>query len=573
LEKTIYQKFLQKQHKVHDLINFRDLIYNSAKRFGKRNAFIIKNDQDDKVYISYNKLKDDYQSLCTSMINRGFTDKKIAVVGANSYEWAISYLCAATVGVVVPIDKELDGNDINNFIKDAHCSAVIADPKNLAKLQLFLDESVMTICMDNGERNLYGFINEGRQSYKEGQHDIDNITIDENVMKILIFTSGTTGSSKGVCLSQKNICANILSVSKMVKVDQYEHVLSILPLHHTYECTLGFLLILYSGACISYCEGLRYIQKNIMEFSPSIIIAVPLLLENILKKTEKAVFDGLPKKYADKVKGLSLIEMMEKLPFFLRPIIKKKIKKSYGGRLHLLIVGAAGVDKNIVESFCMLGMRTLQGYGLTECAPLLAGNNDFFLKSDSTGLPIHGVEIKIDKPNEDGIGEIIAKGDNIMLGYYEDEEATAAVIKDGFFHTGDLGYIDNQGFLYITGRIKNVIVTQNGKNIYPEELENRLTSINVVAEVIVLGVPDNKNDVCVEAKIFPNLNAIGESLHGRIPTPEEIYNAVKSAIDSVNEKLPVYKRIKVFEIMKEEFEKTTTKKIKRYGSNIAINTK
>jgi long-chain acyl-CoA synthetase len=332
---------------------------------------------------------------------------------------------------------------------------------------------------------------------------------------------------------------------------------------------LGFLLIIFRGACISYCDDLQRIAKNIEEYHPSVVIAVPLLLEHMLKRSEKAVRENLPGKYKAKASNLSLYEILHSVPFYIRLAIKMKLKKAFGGKLHLFIVGAAGIDKSIIETFCSLGIRTLQGYGLTECSPLLAGNNDFYLKSDSTGLPIHGVEIRIDEPNSEGIGEIIAKGDNIMLGYYKDEEATRHVMRGGYFHTGDLGYLDSEGFLYIAGRLKNVIITKNGKNIYPEELEHRLNENELVAESIVVGSEGRGGDVCVTAKILPDLEWLKNKLQGRIPSIDDIRTEIKAIVDMINDKLPAYKRIRSFVIMNEGFEKTTTNKIKRYGKNIA----
>lgn len=572
MEKTVYERFLKKQHKVRPIKNIRDIVLDSARIFGRKTAFLIKRSKDSYETITYTRLKSDYLALATAFLAMGLKNKPIAVTGVNSYEWAVTYLAACTVGTVVPIDKELSAEDIINFINISETAAVVGDEKILGNIQKQggFDENILFIATrsDKEKETVHTLIAKGAELYANGNTEAETMPIDPDETKILIFTSGTTGNAKGVCLSHRNICSNIMSVSKMVKVRSSDRVLSILPLHHTYECTLGFLDILYNGACITYCDGLRYIYKNINEYHPSIIVTVPLLLEKFSQKMEIAVREKLPQKIKNKTENLSFAALLDKLPFYIRAVIKRKVKNSLGGRMHTFIVGAAPIDKSIIEQFGKLGVRVLQGYGLTECSPLLTGNNDFFMKSDSAGLPIHDVEIKIYNPNSEGVGEIIARGPNIMKGYYKNQEATDAVIRDGWFHTGDLGYIDKDGFVYITGRCKNVIVTKNGKNIYPEEIESHLYSNRLIADAVVIGALDANEDVFVKAKILPNLEAIKETLKVSVPTKEEVHMLIKAAVAEINEKLPSYKRIKAFIVRDKEFEKTTTKKIKRFGDNV-----
>ena len=396
-----------------------------------------------------------------------------------------------------------------------------------------------------------------------GDNSFKKIQINPDEMRVLLFTSGTTGNSKAVMLSHKNICSNIISIASIVKVDNTTSVLSILPLHHTYECTLGFLLVLYGGGNISYCEGLRYITKNIQEFKPTFILCVPLLLENVYKKIIKTLSGSLPKKYTQNKENI-----IEGLPFYLKAIVKRKVKKSLGGKIKTFIVGAAAIKPEIVTDFFKLGIKVLQGYGLTECSPLVAGNNDFYYKAKSCGMPIPNVEYKINEPNKEGIGEIIVKGPNVMLGYYENEEATNKVLKKGWFYTGDLGYIDEDEFLYISGRSKNMILTKNGENIYPEEIENILNEDDLIEESLVIGASNGKDDVQVKAKIFPNMEAIKEYFGNKIPTKEDITKIINEKVKKINEKLPNFKHIKSFKIMDEDFERTTTNKVKRFGKNI-----
>ncbi len=563
---SIYQEFLKKGHDIHPVKDFREIVYNSAKRYGTLPAFVLR----DRT-ITYNQLEKEYKAVSSYLLKNGYKNQRIAVVGANGYGWILAYMAATTVGVSVPIDKELDIDDILNFVKEAECTAIFADAKILDKIPEELRLARFSIAPDkkvvfNGE-TIENLVEQGEKIYNEGFTEIDSLEINPEEMSILIFTSGTTGNSKGVCLSQKNICANINSTARMVKVDPTLHSLSVLPLHHTYETTLGHMLLLSGGSCISYADGLRQVAKNITEYRPSVLIVVPLLLEFILKRINVTIRESLPKKLVPP-EDVSLLDMIKGLPGIIRFIVKRKIRKSLGGKLRLLIVGAAPIKPETIETFCYLGITTYQGYGLTECSPLIAGNNDFYMNVSAVGLPIPGVEIKIDNPNDEGVGEVVAKGDNIMLGYYNDEEATANAMRGGYFHTGDLGYFDEDGFLYLTGRCKNVIVAQNGKNIYPEELEERLSECDVVEEVLVLGVPDNKGGTTIKAKIFPCLDKIKEIYQTKIPSAEQIKTEISKAVSSINDKLPTYKKIIITEIVSEAFEKTTTKKIKRFGNNI-----
>lgn len=565
-----------KYHKAPFVANLKDLLYRSADRYAKRSAFKLK-DKNKNIYsVSYQQFKEDVVSLGTAFLNLGLAGKKIAVMGKNSYTWATSYLAASIVGVVVPIDKELHPDDVINFLNVSEASVLLTDEKLLSKILEAKDKikNTKTIFIDfdsNCDKEYsksYSLLKStGKKAYEEGNHSFDEIQIDPDEMHILLFTSGTTGTAKGVCLSHKNITSNIMSTYGIVKVKSSDQVLSILPIHHTYECTLGFLLVIYAGGCIAYCDGLRYITKNISEYHPTVVLCVPLLLENVHKKIMKTLKDNLPEKYTKKED-----KILESLPGIMRFVVKRRIKNSLGGRLRAFIVGAAACNPNIVKTFDQVGVKALQGYGLTECSPLVAGNNDYYINYAAAGLPIPNVEYKIKNPDNTGVGEILVKGPNVMLGYYQDEEATKKVIQDGWFHTGDLGRIDEDGWLYITGRCKSVIVTKNGKNIYPEEIEYYLNDNPIIEEALVTGIQhENDDDTYVNAQIFPNMEAIKEILKVNTPTKEEIYATVGDVIASINKKLPNYKHIKSYKVREEEFEKTTTKKIKRYGDNMKNN--
>ena len=554
--------------KTYEIEDLKDMLEKTAVKNSTKTAFKVKDQNGKIINKSYIDFKNDVQSLSTKLIEMGMKNQRIAVMGKNSYSWAISYLAATIIGIVVPIDKEASKENVKEFLNVSNSKAIIADDKYLNEIFEFKSElknETMLIDMQNTSKymNLSDLIADGKKLIDEGNSEYENIKINPDEMKILLFTSGTTGNSKAVMLSHKNICSNIVSIASIVKVDNATRVLSILPLHHTYECTIGYLLVVYGGGTICYCEGLRYITKNIQEYQPTFILCVPLLLENVYKKVIKTLKSSLPEKYTKEES-----KIIDNLPFYLKGIVKKKVKKSLGGKIKTFIVGAAAIKPDLVEVFFKLGIKVLQGYGLTECAPLVAGNNDFYYKAASCGMPIPNVEYKIDNPNDEGVGEIIVKGPNVMLGYYENEEATKNVLKDGWFHTGDLGYVDDEEFLYISGRSKNMILTKNGENIYPEEIENILNDDDLIEESLVIGTSNGKDDVQVKAKIFPNIEAIKEYLGNKFPTKEEISKILNEAVKKANEKLPNFKHIKSFKIMDEDFERTTTNKVKRFGKNV-----
>lgn len=565
---NVAEQLKKKYHKTEEVTNFKDMIYRSGDIYRNRTAFKLKDKEGNIKYIKYAEFKNDIVNLGTALIKKGFLNKRIAVIGKNSYNWCVSYLAASIVGIVVPIDKELHSDDVINFMNVSKSICILGDEKNLKGIienkENLENKNTLFVTFENDFNSL---LESGKNDYNNGCVDFDNIKVDPDELRILLFTSGTTGSAKGVCLSQRNICSNILSIYGIVKVRRSDVFFSILPLHHTYECTIGFLLPIYSGACIAHCEGLRYIAKNMQEFHPSVILCVPLLLENLHKNIIKNMNKTLPDKYKKQNNENPYVD----LPFLLKQIVKRKVKNTLGGRLRVFIVGAAAANPNIIADFKNLNLQTLQGYGLTECSPLVAGNTDFFQKDDSAGLPIPNVTYKIDNPNSEGVGEIIVKGPNVMLGYYEDEEKTKQTIIDGWFHTGDLGKIDKNGYLYITGRCKSVIVTKNGKNIYPEEVEYYLNDNPLISESLVTGIKkENDDETYINAQIYPNISAITEYLKGSVPTKEEIWKIVSDAVAGVNKKLPNYKHIKSFVIRDKEFEKTTTQKIKRYGDNMKI---
>lgn len=551
----------EKLYKEKRFANYREIVNYAADTYKDKAAFQIRDKaQGGYRFISYEEVRDYYYALCAAFIEKGYKGKRIAIMGKNSCEWSLCYLAASTVGCVVPIDKEVSAEDASEFMKSAECVAMISDKK--------LSAAVSAV---GYKADYYDFsfvwdrVLNVSDSRKE---EIDAIELPKDKCQILIFTSGTTGNSKGVCLSQHAVCSNIYSTVQAVKITPKDRTLSLLPLHHTYECTLDFLLVFSKGCLITYCDGLTKVKKNLVEYKPTILVVVPAVLKMLSKQIKKGVAASCPKKYTKLFEEHTLGYAMAHTMFPIRWAIKKSVREQLGGEMRLFIVGAAAVEPYLIEDFDALGIETLQGYGLTECAPLVAGNCDFYMNVNSAGKVMPGNEMKIDNPNAEGVGEILTRGDNLMLGYFNNPEATEAVFKDGWFRTGDLGYIDKDGWLYIRGRSKNVIVTPNGKNIYPEELEERLGNCPEISEVIVVAGEDKNGETSVKAKIVANLEELKAKFADLdINDPEAVKAKIKAVVDDINDKIPAYKKIRIVEVVK-ELEKTTTAKIKRYGKNV-----
>lgn len=563
-----------KYYEVRKIEDLRDMVRQTAELHPDCSAFTLKDGNGNFTSITYRDFQKSINELGTALLDLGLKDAKIAVMSENRYEWCLTYLTVVNgVGVIVPLDKELPVNEVTSLMSRSEATAIVTSrdyiqdiidiKKDLPDLKYIISMDPVDETETPGVIYLYDLLEKGKKLIESGSREYIDAPINPDEMRMLIFTSGTTDKSKGVMLSHKNICHDIMGVSQLLTADTRDSILSILPLHHTYECTAGFLTMVYLGVSIGFCEGLRHIQKNLQEYKPSIIMSVPLILENVYNKVEKKA--KKENKYLKLRFGLFIAPLLAKLGF--KDIQKKmfrEIHESLGGNLRLIISGASALNPKVSKAFRAMGFNLLQGYGLTECSPIVTVNRLEEYKDGSVGLPLPGVEIKIDNPGKDKIGEILVRGNNVMLGYYKNEEATREVLKDGWLYTGDYGRIDKDGFLYITGRKKNVIVTKNGKNIYPEDIELYLNQSPYILESLVFGVDDPvENETRVCAQIVPKMETIEEEL-GRTPTDEELHKIILAEVKKVNKKLSSYKRIQHFDIRKEEFAKTTTKKIKRY---------
>ena len=548
----------------------REFFLNTAEKYPNEDCILEKPDHKTPYKITtYKEFKEDVFGLGTAL--------RVIIIGETQYGWYVSYMAMLCgVGIAVPTDRELPLNELENIVKRSRASAIIYSPKkaeDIKKIKEDIPEVEYFIEMksenklENKEVGLQYLIDLGKAIIKSGDNSFEKIEIDPEEFKILFFTSGTTSNAKGVMLNNRNLAENINAVSAYVKLYPIDMLFSVLPLHHCYESTIGFLLPMATGASVAICEGLRYIVPNLQEAHPTAILTVPLLVESLYKKINEKIVKSKKDKMVNTM--ISVTNALKGAGIDIKKKVFKEIYDNLGGRLRIIVSAAAPIDKKVGNWLEDIGITFLQGYGLTETAPIAALTPEYKPCVGSAGKAIVQADIKIKDPNENGEGEILIKSPTLMLGYYEDEEETKKVIdEEGYFNAGDIGYIDDDGYIFITGRSKNVIVTQNGKNIYPEEIEMLLDKVDEIKESMVYGKKPDANsrreekELIITARVIPDYDKIKE-LHGDL-SEKEIYDVIWKNIKEVNKKLTSYKAIKALEIKEGEFEKTSTMKIKRY---------
>jgi len=578
---------------IRNIVTLKDMLSSSVDLFGDNPAFWVKEKKGAPYKsISYKLLENDVKAIGTMLAQMG-VGKKIAVMGQGSYEWICTYLAIVNSGnIAVPIDKELSGAEIENLLKASECDTVfctkgdckklydIKGIENLIVMEIYGDRTdetanpVYTVKdfsrlkdkMKNSNVTLWkDLLLEGEELLKNGDTSFESIEIDPDEMTVILFTSGTTGIPKGVVLSHRNITSNIMDVCRVCHVKASDKTLSLLPIHHTYECTLGMLLILYRGASTAFCEGMKYIPQNMKEAENTIIIVVPRVLEMLHGRISKSVKkQGKEKLFRNM---LNFNRRLKRLHINAGRKIFKSVIDEMGGKLRIVITGAAAISPQIYRDFEDMGLTILQGYGMTECTPLISGTpqkaeRERYRKAGSVGATVSTGETKVINKDESGIGEILYRGPNVMKGYYNMPEATAEVIdEEGWLHTGDLGFIDPQGWIYLTGRVKNVIVTATGENVYPEEIEEFVNQNEFIEDSMIFPHKTTEGEN-VGIQILPAMEPLSEKF-GYEPNEEELNTFFKDLINELNQDLSVYKRIRDVFVRKEDFIRTTTKKIKR----------
>ncbi len=550
----------QTMYKAEEFADIREMITSVAEKYPHENAFITKKDGEYR-HISYRRLRHEIDLLGTALYYEDLPRRRIAIIGKNCYEWMLTYLsvlCGA--GMAVPLDKGLAPEEIERLLYRSECDCLIFDKsfaETVAQLSKKEDCPVKKyICMEEDAAwdSLPVYLEKGGKLLAEGKREYLSVPIDPAAPGVLLFTSGTTAQSKGVLLCQKNFLSNIYGMSRSQQFYPSDVNMAFLPYHHTFG-SVGTLIFLAHGATTVFCDGIRYIAKNLEEYGVTVFVCVPLIIEGIYKKVMQTVKkQGKEKKLA---LGRRISRFLMALGIDKRRALFSDIHKGLGGRVRYIISGASALNPEIGQAFNDFGITTVQGYGLTETAPVIAAENIKFRRKGSVGLPLCNVEVKIANPDSRGIGEILAKGPNVMLGYYEDEAATNEVIRDGWFHTGDLGRLGKSGALYITGRKKNVIVLKNGKNVYPEEIETVISALPSVEECLVYGTPRG-DDFILSARVVYRQD------HFKDTPREEIEAEIRREIGEINAKMAKHQYIKFIEVTDIPMEKTTTAKIKRY---------
>lgn len=558
-----------------EIKNLKDMLNKTGKLYAERPAFRIKVEEGKYQIYTHKEVRDMINNLGTSLINLGLKGKRIAVIGENRYEWEIAYLSIVCgTGIVVPLDKSLPANELELLIERSDIEAIFYTKKYSDIIQniRYSEKNKLKhlISMDNDENfeGIYSqkeLIQEGKKLIEEGNKEFLNAQINPKEMSMMLFTSGTTSKSKVVALSHENICTNLMDIGSVLDVTQEDVFLSVLPIHHVFECTVGFLFSLYKGAETVFCDGLRHIVENLNEYHVTVMACVPGIYERIFmmirKKLEK---QGKLEKILENEEKYKNFSMQKKKEVF------KEIHDMLGGKIKLLISGAASLDKTIEEKYRLLGLNLVQGYGLTETSPVVAIGTNKNYKLGSIGKTVPSVEAKLVNVNDEGIGELVVKGSSVMLGYYEDEKANKKSLQDGWFYTGDLAKIDEEGYIFICGRKKSVIVLKNGKNIFPEEMENLVNKIEGIKESFIFGkiLSNDENNIKINVKIVFDRDVIKDVY--KVERDEDIYKVLSKKIKEVNQTMPSYKAIRGMILTEEPLIRTTTNKIKRQENLDAI---
>ena len=583
---------LEREHYPESHYNTIKEIFRYGTETFRDRPFILDKDKPRDKYFkeyTYGEFKNDVNALGTALISKYMNQgEPIVIIGENQYDWYVSYIAALCgAGIAVPLDKELPENEIELTINRAKATTVIYSPKLKGKIEKLMEKGKLPLvkCFvemkseelpeikeagDDEFTTCVGFdhvVMEGRVMIANGDTSYIDIETDPDEFRALFFTSGTTASAKGIMANSRQLANNINAVSAYVRINENDRFFSVLPLHHTYESSIGFLLAIAYGSSIAVCQGLRYISDNLKETKPTILIAVPLLIEHVYATIMRSIQKSKKEKAVTYM--MQTTNALKGMGIDIKKKVFKEIYDGIGGRLKYIVSAAAPIDPKVGQWFTDLGVIFLQGYGLTETCPISAVTPEYDTRVGSAGKTIINGIIKVDNPDEKGEGELVISTNTLMMGYYEDENATNEVIETDengrrWFHSGDIGRVDNEGFVYITGRIKNVIVTQNGKNIYPEELELLLGDVDVIQESMVYGkeVPGEK-ELIVTARVIPNYDRIKE-LYGEVSLGE-IYRLIMHEIREINKKTTNYKAIKALEIKDGPFIKTTTQKIKRFA--------
>ncbi len=563
--------------------DMRSLVEEAAQNFPDSTAISYKENYWDKEVrkVSFSQWRIDVRNLGTALVSQGLREEKIAIVGENSYGWCCSFFAVMAIGsVTVPVDKELPVEDIDGIISMTECKAVIYGKSSEAKIKEMLQqgrlntvEILISVAPESSiepehlagkaHTSLASLQERGAKLFEDGDNSYYDYKIDVNKLASIVFTSGTTGKGKGVMLSQANIGLDM--TLGMYNFDITRKTLHVLPPHHTFGSTVNYVGHLSQGCEVYISSGIKHVSDEIREQQPTHLILVPAFLEVMNRKIWATARKGGKERLLKAMMKVS--DFLRKLGIDIRRKLFSSVLSAFGEKLELIICGGAKLDEEIISTFDSLGITILNGYGITECSPLISANRNEYRKKGSVGTPILACRVRIDDPDENGEGEICVKGPNVMLGYYNNPEATAEVFdKDGFFHTGDYGKLDDEGWIYITGRKKNLIILSNGKNVYPEEIEADLQKVEGVSEVVVYAGESEvqKDKITIVAEIFPDIDLLKDK---GITDPQEYF---EGQVRILNAKMPSYKSVKRVKLRDSEFQKNTSRKITRFNIDKTI---
>lgn len=542
--------------------DLRDVLFDIEKEYSDEVGFKFKY-MGEIVSIKYGKYVAESKAFGEYLLNLDLKNQRIAFIAPNRYEWAVTYMAVATSNLTaVPLDRSLPENEFISLLKRSEAEVLVYDKKYAEYVEKVKNDPEIKIRQYiNMDTDFAEVITKGKMLLDKKNNKYDKVKIDNDKMRFMLFTSGTTSAAKCVMLCHKNICSNISAIQDTLEVHPEDTLLSFLPLHHMFECTTTFLFAMTRGAKIAYCEGLRHFVNNLKEFDVTLFITVPAMIEGMYKNIWKTIEKG--KKEMQVKVALKASEALMKVGVDMRASLFKQVHEALGGKIRYIVSGAAALNPHVAKTLNDMGITIYQGYGLTETSPVISVEKKGEMRVGSVGRPMPGIEVKIDEPDKDGVGEIMIKGQNVMLGYYNDEENTKAVLNHGWFSTGDLGKIDKDGYIFITGRKKDVIVLRNGKNVFPDEIECLVNELDCVSESMVYGVTEEDGDVNLHAKIVYNKDEMLDKLG--VLTDEEIKEFYWKKIKTViNKKMPTYKYIKNVIVTDEPLIKTTTNKVKRH---------
>ncbi len=561
-----------KNTKLREKVEFstvKDLVEKVCETYKGDCVYSFRNAPRDKeiIKVTYEEFRNDVRALSTEFIARGYKDKHITIIGKLTYSWICVYWAALSTGcVLVPLDPEWTADDLADTALKAHTHTLFISKDITAKADTIKEKAQIEdlfIIEGEEENTVRGLIESGKKRMADGDNSYFENEPDAEKMALLVFTSGTTGKGKGVMLSQKAILSDLADVIPYVSFRK--KTIALLPPHHTYGSSVAILGQTSIGCEIYISAGIKYIQKELKEQKPGHIVLVPLYLETFYRKIQANIKEQGKEALVNKMMKLS--GRLLKVGVDIRRKLFKNILDVFGGETTMVISGGAPISQEVMDFFNGIGISVLNGYGITECAPIIAVNHSKFPVKGSVGFPLTIDDVKIDSPNEDGEGEICVKGPNVMLGYYEDEQTTAeAFDEEGYFKTGDYGKFDKYGALHITGRLKNLIILSNGKNVYPEEIESELASVPGVLDIIVYegqskrGIEHNQ----IVAEIFPDKEYIEKN------NITDVQAYLQEYVNNYNRNAVPYKKIGILKVRDEDFPKNTLRKIMRFKLDMSI---